>query len=243
MNALQRIETTPTPENLAGEINHYHAKCEEALGQAALYAKEAGDRLLKVKESLGHGQWLPWLQKNFDGAPRTAQAYMRIANNWNELQQKRSSASHLSIRGALGELSSSVGSSEEEAAFDMELLAIRERLACADTLQEAVAVVRMSEELRHRKAEESVRTAREGGQKVLELEEFANEKGLAALLRKMLSASVPADMLEQWRVVASIPEDKFESFIEKCRPPSTKELTIAAVVNFGLAVRKAALAR
>ncbi len=243
MNALQRIETTPTPENLTGEINHYHAKCEEAVGQAVLYAKEAGDRLLKVKESLGHGQWLPWLQKDFDGAPRTAQAYMRIANNWGELQQKRSSASHLSIRGALGELSSSVGSSEEEAAVDMELLAIRERLACADTLKEFVAVARMSDELRHRKAEENVRLAREAGKQALELEEFANEKGLAAPLREVLSASVPADMLEQWRVVASIPEDKFESFIEKCRPPSTKELTIAAVVNFGLAVRKAALAR
>jgi hypothetical protein len=243
VNALQRIETTPTPENLAGEINHYHAKCEEAAGQAVSCAKEAGDRLLKAKESLGHGQWTAWLQKNFEGAPRTAQAYMRIANNWGELQQKRSSASHLSIRGALGELSSSVGSSEEEASFDMELLAIRERLACADTLQEVAAAVRMSGELYHRKAEVSVRTAREGGQKVLELEEFAAESGLVALQRKMLSASVPADMLEQWRVVASIPEDKFESFIEKCRPPSTKELTIAAVVNFGLAERTKAYRR
>ena len=113
----------------------------------------------------------------------------------------------------------------------------RDRAVKVQGLQEVVAVVRMSEELYHRKAEVSVRTAREGGQKVLELEEFAAESGLVALQRKVLSESVPVDMLEQWRVVASIPEDRFESFIKKCRPPSTKELTIAAVVNFGLAER------
>lgn len=104
VNEPQRIETTGTLEHLAGEINHYHAKCEEAVGQAVAYAKEAGDRLLRVKEGLGHGQWLPWLEENFGGTPRTAQAYMRIAENWGELEQIRSGASHLSIRGALNEL-------------------------------------------------------------------------------------------------------------------------------------------
>jgi len=103
VNELQRIATTGTLENIAGEINHYHAKCEEAAGQAVAYAKEAGDRLRAVKEDLGHGAWLPWLEKNFKGTARTAQVYMRIAQNWPELEM-RSTASHLSIRGALGTL-------------------------------------------------------------------------------------------------------------------------------------------
>jgi hypothetical protein len=98
------VKTEATLENLAAEINDYHAKCEEAVGQAVSYAMEAGDRLAKVKEGLGHGEWLPWLEKNFKGTPRTAQAYMRIASNRKELEM-RSTASHLSIRGALKELS------------------------------------------------------------------------------------------------------------------------------------------
>jgi hypothetical protein len=98
MSELARIDT------LAAEINHYHAKCEEAVGQAVAYAMEAGDRLAKVKDGLGHGEWLPWLEKNFKGTPRTAQAYMRVAANRGELEM-RSSASHLSLRGALRELS------------------------------------------------------------------------------------------------------------------------------------------
>jgi hypothetical protein len=97
-------QSTAALENLATEINHYHAKCEEAVGQAVAYAMEAGDRLAKAKDGLGHGEWLPWLQKNFKGTPRTAQAYMRVASNRRELEM-RSTASHLSLRGALKELS------------------------------------------------------------------------------------------------------------------------------------------
>lgn len=103
MNEIEK-QSTAIVESLTSEINHYHAKCEEAAGQAVAYAKEAGDRLAKVKESLGHGEWLPWLEKNFKGTPRTAQAYMRIASNWTALA-KYETASHLSIRSALKELS------------------------------------------------------------------------------------------------------------------------------------------
>jgi hypothetical protein len=98
-----RKQSTGIQESLAYEINLYHGKCEETLGQAVVYAKEAGDRLAKVKAGLGHGEWLPWLEKNFKGTPRTAQVYMRIASNWSELA-KYETASHSSIRGGLKEL-------------------------------------------------------------------------------------------------------------------------------------------
>jgi hypothetical protein len=112
VSGLQRIVGVGGLEELAGEINHYHAKCEETVGQAVAYAKEAGERLLEAKESLGHGQWLGWLENNFEGRPRTAQAYMRIAQNWSQLGQIRNGASHLSIRGALEELREPGGARE-----------------------------------------------------------------------------------------------------------------------------------
>jgi hypothetical protein len=116
MTELQK-QSMATLETLAEEINDYHAKCEAAVGQAVAYAMEAGDRLAKVKEGLGHGEWLPWLEQNFKGTPRTAQAYMRVAANRTELE-KRSSASHLSIRGALKELSAPSSAPGEEDELD-----------------------------------------------------------------------------------------------------------------------------
>jgi len=77
---LQRIETTGTLQNLAAEINHYHAKCEEAVGQAVAYAIEAGRMLEEAKAGLKHGEWLGWLEANFEGWVRTAQVYMRLAS-------------------------------------------------------------------------------------------------------------------------------------------------------------------
>jgi hypothetical protein len=87
-------------ESLTEEINNYHAKCEEAVGQAVAYAVEAGERLLEVKDSLKHGGWLKWLDANFEGSRRHAQRYMQLAERKERLNAP--GVSHSSIRGALG---------------------------------------------------------------------------------------------------------------------------------------------
>jgi hypothetical protein len=38
-----------------------------------------GDMLMDVKEALPHGEFLPWLEENFDFNERTARQYMRFA--------------------------------------------------------------------------------------------------------------------------------------------------------------------
>ena len=38
-----------------------------------------GDLLLEAKDQLGHGEWLPWLEENFDMEERTAQRAMAAA--------------------------------------------------------------------------------------------------------------------------------------------------------------------
>lgn len=41
-----------------------------------------GSRLIEAKEILGHGEWLPWLTEQVEFSERTAQRFMRLANEW-----------------------------------------------------------------------------------------------------------------------------------------------------------------
>jgi hypothetical protein len=65
--------------DLAKEANRLFHLAETHAGNAVQYAIGCGEELLKVKDELEHGQWLPWLTQNFDGSERKAQTYMQVA--------------------------------------------------------------------------------------------------------------------------------------------------------------------
>jgi hypothetical protein len=78
------------PVNAADEINRLCAEAvrlsrysSEALHGALLAGWQAGKLLMeekeKVRERMGPGAWLLWLEQNFKGTPRTAQRYMLLA--------------------------------------------------------------------------------------------------------------------------------------------------------------------
>src|SRR5262249_53521490 len=63
---------------LAQEINAQHGAVITTLSSGVEHARRAGELLLKVKEQVRHGEWLPWLTANCpEIAPRTAQFYMQ----------------------------------------------------------------------------------------------------------------------------------------------------------------------
>ena len=72
------IETIPL-ESLAVRINHCICDAEKSARTAMDLALEAGHSLNLAKEQVPHGQWNAWLAENVTAAPRTAQAYMRLA--------------------------------------------------------------------------------------------------------------------------------------------------------------------
>jgi hypothetical protein len=85
--AKKKSNEDPSLDAKAEQIRELHQQCEdftrrteEAAKEAALKAWEAGKRLLEVKESLRHGEWIPWLQKQL---PQLSQAtvyrYRKIA--------------------------------------------------------------------------------------------------------------------------------------------------------------------
>ena len=66
---------------LAETANREHALAGRAAVSMVEHAVRAGDALLAAKQQVRHGQWLPWLDANFEGSARTAQQYMRLAGN------------------------------------------------------------------------------------------------------------------------------------------------------------------
>src|SRR4051794_28620848 len=69
------------------------------------HALNAGAGLVKVKEQLGHGEFLPWLAENFEGSERSAQRYMKVARELPAyLENKSDTVSDLSLRRALAEI-------------------------------------------------------------------------------------------------------------------------------------------
>jgi hypothetical protein len=87
---------------LARRINKAHAAATQAAHRALEHARRAGELLIQAKAHVPHGEWLPWLETNCpDVAERTAQAYMRVARRWPELEAKAQRVADLPMRQAL----------------------------------------------------------------------------------------------------------------------------------------------
>lgn len=66
-------------QQLAVEINEQHALAATHADLAVNYAKRAGVLLLQVKQSLPHGDFLPWIAANISVSERQAQRYINVA--------------------------------------------------------------------------------------------------------------------------------------------------------------------
>lgn len=102
---LLEVHQQSAVETLASLANAEHEACEHALADSLHHARMAGIHLLQAKERLGHGEWIRWLIINFRGKPRTAQAYMRVAREWDAVQAANTqSSAYLGYTAALAAL-------------------------------------------------------------------------------------------------------------------------------------------
>ncbi|WP_313673252.1 MT-A70 family methyltransferase [Mycolicibacterium sp.] len=108
------IDGLSLPE-LASEANRFHAEAETKAQSAVESAWLAGKALIAAKEQCKHGDWLPWLDANFDADERTARRYMVLASN-------RTCVSDLdpgtSINGALAAIQKENGRNEPDPVKD-----------------------------------------------------------------------------------------------------------------------------
>ena len=71
-----------------------HAAAIRALGKRAIGSTiDIGRRLIEAKALAGHGNWLPWLEREFGWAERTARHFMSVA----ELAAKSATVADLNI--------------------------------------------------------------------------------------------------------------------------------------------------
>lgn len=66
-------------DSLATQINSATKAAEAGARAAITAALAAGNSLIEAKKLVPHGEWETWLTQNCEVAPRTAQAYMRLA--------------------------------------------------------------------------------------------------------------------------------------------------------------------
>jgi Protein of unknown function (DUF3102) len=71
----------PTLDQLADGIRLELQAIEGDNRSALTHAIAAGEKLNQAKAQLKHGQWYPWLDKNFDLSHETARQYMLLANH------------------------------------------------------------------------------------------------------------------------------------------------------------------
>ncbi len=72
MSEIEKLDT------LAARINEEHRAFGKTFRNTVEHGIRAGELLSQAKAQCPHGTWLAWLEENFEGLARTAQAYMRL---------------------------------------------------------------------------------------------------------------------------------------------------------------------
>lgn len=80
MNELEQVRT---PELIGAEIRMY---VDAGRRVTLLCGIEIGRRLCEAKDLLGHGEWLPWLEKETEFSDRKAQYYMKAFREYGAAQ-------------------------------------------------------------------------------------------------------------------------------------------------------------
>jgi hypothetical protein len=96
--SMGAASAAPTLAELADGIHEDLAGIQADDRAALAKAIAAGEKLIRAKALVAHGEWLPWLEQNFPGHQTHAARYMRLAQN------KHAVLNFTSIREALASL-------------------------------------------------------------------------------------------------------------------------------------------
>ncbi len=115
---MSDIIAVPTVEQINIEYQLANSKANEALQ----HATNCGLMLLQVKASLGHGEWLPWLNGEIESGRlavggRQVRRYMHLASNWTRESNLLEAPS---IRAALELLSDKEATEQQGTLIDVD---------------------------------------------------------------------------------------------------------------------------
>lgn len=93
------------------QINELHKEAERLATSAKEHAHNAiaiavqcGNLLIECKKSIGHGNWLGWVDGHLEFCERTARRYMALSRRTNELEEYEASANESSNRTRVSDL-------------------------------------------------------------------------------------------------------------------------------------------
>jgi hypothetical protein len=90
---MSKLASVPAA-HLVAKINSAHRQAFGNAKKAMEYAAECGRLLVEAKALVEHGEWLPWLEAHTEVSPRQCQRYMRLAENWAEIEAKNDATSY-----------------------------------------------------------------------------------------------------------------------------------------------------
>jgi hypothetical protein len=90
-------------ERLLPEINANHRECHKSGSEALNHAIQAGQLLLKLKECVKHGEFMPLVEKRCDFSYDSAKTYMKISESLPAILKKngKTIGSDMTIRGGM----------------------------------------------------------------------------------------------------------------------------------------------
>jgi hypothetical protein len=133
--------------DLARQIDEAAFAAEGSARSAMQYAIRTGNLLNEAKQLVPHGEWDHWLRSNCALAPRTAQAYMRLANRLPELPPEEAQrVADLPVREAVRAIATAPEAPDRARAVPIKSRTDRDRAMqsfkdCADALRKAVPFV------------------------------------------------------------------------------------------------------
>ena len=146
-------------DTLTGEINAEHRAFIVSLKKTAEHGIRAGELLAEAKAQCKHGEWLPWLRMNFEGSERSAQVYMQMYRNRDEIRDKSADSADLSISGALKEISAP--NEDNETGDEAPTMSREEFEAATARIKESMAKIEEAER-QFKEADEQIRKAIDG---------------------------------------------------------------------------------
>jgi hypothetical protein len=87
--------------DIGKQIRDLHIEAWADYDRALERVRDAGMLLIAAKPLVGHGKWESWVSEHCRFESPQATKYMRVADRWDEIQQKRTSGSPLSINAAV----------------------------------------------------------------------------------------------------------------------------------------------
>ena len=119
-------------------------KSAEASARTAMdYALEAGALLIEAKKLVQHGEWESWLTNNCGVAPRTAQAYMRLAKSFPLLEESNPQRiADLPVREAIRAITTDPAKPSQPRCSDIRLAKRDDAERAATALNKAAAALK-----------------------------------------------------------------------------------------------------